>query len=551
MPRGPWQRGPGAYMRQVGAIEEDLRLARAWSTSDPVERIDTHVSWVFRAGDRVLKVKRPVSLGFLDFSTLEARRVACEAEVRLNARLAPDVYHGVRTIVRQADGSHTFGPMLDVGSPVPADVVDFAVEMTRLDESVRMDSLIAARTLEASDVERVAEHVAAFHARCRADEETARFGMPDAVARNVKENFAQTRADLTTYISEPDAAELERRQLGFLTEHGALLEERARAGRVRDGHGDLRLEHVYLLADRNITVLDCIEFSERFRFADVCADVAFLSMDLAWHERVDLAERLLARYAREASDYDLYAVVDFYEAYRAFVRGKIAALLAGDELASPEARGRGAAEARRYFLLALSGARPPLVPASVVVVSGLVAAGKSTVADRVGLELGAPVVDADRTRKQMLGVEPTHTLRDGTWSGAYDRGFTDRVYAEMFRRAAVVLESGRPVVLDASFRSRALRAGAHALATRFGVPFRLVECRAPDELLRARLAERSRGPSVSDARADLFDAFKASWEAIDELRAAEHVVVDTSRDIDATMHVLRRRLDTWPAGLVA
>lgn len=537
----------------MGAIEEDLRLSRAWAAPDaePVERIDTHVSWVFRVQDRVFKLKRPVSLGFLDFSTPGARRSACDAEVLLNSRLAPGVYHGVRGVLRSADGVHSLGPTLAPGAPVPSGVVDFAVEMTRLDETLRMDHLVVSGALGASDVERVAEHVAAFHARCLSNDEIAQYGLPDRVAVNVKENFAQTRGQLETYLRTADANELERRQLGFLRDHGDLLEARARDGRVRDGHGDLRLEHVYLMPDETITVLDCIEFNERFRFADVCADVGFLSMDLAWHERVDLAERLLARYARESNDYDLYSVIDFYEAYRAFVRGKISAMLARDAAAAPEARARGAADARRYFLLALSGARPPLVPASVVVVSGLVAAGKSTLADLLGLEVAAPVIDADRTRKHMLGVAATETATGGTWSGAYDRAFTDRVYEEMMRRGAVVLASGRPIVLDASFRSRALRARARDLARRFDVPFRLVECRAPEEMLRARLLAREHQASVSDARVDLLDAFKASWEPITELSASEHVVVDTSQDIARSMAMLRRRLDMWPAGLVA
>jgi len=542
------------YVGDVGAIQDDLRLPGAWppgAASDAVERIDTHVSWVFRLADRVYKGKRAVALGFLDFTQLESRRAACHAEVALNARLSPRVYLGVRAIVQRADGSHALGAEVAVGAPAGPHTVDFAVEMIRLDERWRADALLEQGTLTTTDVERIADHIAGFHTRCRSDGHTAAFGRPDAISVNVRENFAQTRGRLERYLATGEATELEQRQLAFLRSSSAILDERARGGFVRDGHGDLRLEHVYLLSDGELVVLDCIEFNERFRYADVASDLAFLSMDLAWHGRVDLAERLLARYARASNDYDLYAVVDFYETYRAFVRGKIAAMLATDSLASPDARSRGAAEARRYFVLAATGSRPPLVPASVVVVAGLIASGKSTVADRIGLELAAPVIEADRTRKHMLGVAATRTLPGGTWSGAYDRAFTARVYTEMLRRASVVLASGRPVVLDASFRSRELRMAARGLAREHGVTFRLVECRAPDELLRARLAERTNGPSVSDARVEIFDDFKASFEPVDELRAAEHVVVDTSLPLERTLALLRRRLDTWPAGLVA
>jgi hypothetical protein len=375
--------------------------------------------------------------------------------------------------------------------------------------------------------------------------------MPDAIRVNVVENFEQTRAQVGRFLDPGEAAEIERWQLGFLRERAALFEARVAAGRVRDGHGDLCLEHVYLGPGDAVTVIDCIEFNDRFRCADVCADVAFLSMDLAWHGRVDLAERLLARYARDANDYDLYPLVDFYESNRAYVRAKVATLLAGDEGAPAEVRAREAREARRYFLLALAAERRPLVAPSVVAVGGVIASGKSTVADALAAELGAPVVEADRTRKHLLGVAPTQRVYDGAWQGAYDPAFTERAYAEVLRRAAVVLDSGRPVVLDASFRTAAMRRAARELARARGVPFVFVECRAPREVCRARLAQRAREEGVSDGRLEVFDAFVARWEPVTELPAGEHVVIDTTAPLEVNLAALRRTLDVWPTGLVA
>ena len=492
--------------------------------------ITTHLSLVRVDEHDVWKRKRPLDLGFVDFRTLEARKAACEAEVRLNARLAPDVYLGV-------------APIEEKGA-----IVDWAVHMRRLDDARRADVLLARGTLGHAAIQRVAATIAAFHASARADEETARFGTRDAVSFNVEENFRQTASTIGAYLTDDEARELRDFQRGALRDRAAIFDERVRRGRVRDGHGDLRLEHVYFERPKP-TIIDCIEFADRFRFADVCADVAFLSMDLAAHGRVDLAELFLARYARASNDYDLYELVDFYESYRATVRGKVAAILASDPEADDEARDRAAREARRSFSLALAADRAALLRPSVVAVGGLIATGKSTVAELIAAETSAPIVDADRTRKSMLGVAPTQPLLENAWTGAYDPKLTERVYAEVIRRADVVLRSGRPVVLDASFRSPVMRRAARELAARHGVTFWFVECRAPAEVCRERLTLREREEPVSDGRAAIWDAFAARWEPATEIPDEEHVVLDTTRPEGETLANLRARLSGWPLGL--
>jgi predicted kinase len=359
----------------------------------------------------------------------------------------------------------------------------------------------------------------------------------------VRQNFAQTRPDITRYLTPAEANEIEEWQRGVLTVRADAFAQRIADGRIRDGHGDLRLDQLYLSDAGHVTILDCIEFDERFRHGDVCADVAFLAMDLAWHGRVDLAELLLARYARHADDYDLYALVDFCESYRACVRGKIAALMAHDESAGTAQREHAEAQARRYFLLALSAHRPLLRRPRVIAVGGLIASGKSTIADAIGRALPAPVVDSDRTRKHMLGVQALAPVRDGAWTGGYDLAFTERVYDEVLRRAQVVLASGRPVVLDASFRSAAMRKQAQALAAHFAVPLLLVECTAPASVCRERLAARAAAPSVSDGRLAVFDDFAARFEPIVELPEGQHARLDTTLPEDESLRQLARWLE--------
>lgn len=524
-------------------LKDDLRRPEAYGLPRPnrVELAETHISWVFLLGAEVFKVKKPVDLGFLDFRTMAQRKVACEAEVGLNARLAPDVYRGVVAIRRGEDGRAC------IGGTGP--IVDWAVHMARLPDERRADVLLGGGKLSNEAIEAIATRIAKFHAGARGDPNTARFGTSEAVTTNIEENFAQTRSVIDRYLNPAEADEIVRWQTAFVRGHDSLFAQRIAAGRVRDGHGDLRLEHVYLDPPGSPSIIDCIEFNERFRFADVCADVAFLSMDLAGHGRVDLAERLLACYARESSDFDLYALVDFYESYRAYVRGKVATIVAADDQLDPEARQRAEKDARRYFLLALSADRHSLLLPALVAVGGIIASGKSTIADRIGLEISAPVIDADRTRKAILGVEARHPIHESAWQGAYDPAFTERVYTEVLRRADVVLASGRPVVIDASFRSRAMRQSVQDLARRYNVPFRFAECRAEPSVCRSRLASRARESGVSDGRLEIFDAFCARFEPVVEMSPDDHVVLDTTRSLEHAVTTLRTHLDVWPPGL--
>jgi aminoglycoside phosphotransferase family enzyme len=271
---------------------------------------ETHISEVFLTRENVYKVKKPVQLGFLDFSTLERRKAFCEAEVKLNRRLAPSVYRGVVPVTQRGKGPHKLGG--------EGPIVDYAVEMKRLPDSDAADVRLRNGRLERGDLQRIAVQLADFHRRARCDEETSRFGTPEAIASNVIENFEQTRSSAPRFLPAAELEALERWQREFLERERPRFEARIAAQRVRDGHGDLRLEHCYLDATGGVEIIDCIEFNERFRYGDVCADLAFLAMDLTWHERPDLSEALLAFYASLTDDHDLYGVVDFYESYRAY-----------------------------------------------------------------------------------------------------------------------------------------------------------------------------------------------------------------------------------------
>ncbi len=530
--------------RMVDDLLRELR-ERAREKGDPREvcLVETHISWVL-LGPEVYKIKKPVTLPFLDFGAFEAREQACRNEVRINRRLAPRTYLGVAPIRRRADGRFTLR--------AEGAIAEWAVHMNRLDDARRADVLLARAGLGRKQIDALAISLATFHADSPSSPKIARAGSPQAIQRNVVDNFTSLRGAVPEIVSEDALCEIERWQLAFLRGHRDLFEQRMLDGSIRDGHGDLRLEHVFLRSGRDdFEVIDGIEFDDRYRYADVCADVAFLAMDLARLGRVDLAERFVAVYARAANDFDLYRMLDFYESYRACVRAKISvstALAAGtSDLVSERAR----AEARRYLLLAQSARRRSLLEPVFIAVAGGIASGKSTLAERLGEELSAPVIDADRTRKFLLGLAPTeHTAATSAWQGAYDPEFSRRVYAEVLRRAGVVLSSGRPVIVDASFRTAEARAEARAVALANNVPFRLLECVAPESVCRARLEARDRASNVSDATVDVLKAFGSSFEPITELGPTEHFRIATTGSIEASIDQAKREVATWPQGLV-
>jgi aminoglycoside phosphotransferase family enzyme/predicted kinase len=487
--------------------------------------VETHLSRVYIRGDDVFKTKRNVRFSFVDFSTVEARQRACEAEVTLNRRLAPEVYQGVVAIVCPPGGELRIVPPAALA---PTEVGTWAVHMRRLDASSRGDTLLSEGRLGSAEITDIAGMLCRFHAACRSDAETARFGAEDVLRGNVEENFRELAALLPRYLSAEEAARLSGYQRGFLDKRQGLLARRVREGQVRDGHGDLRLEHLYRRADGGFFAIDCIEFNDRFRYADVALDLAFLAMDLHLHGRADLAELLLAAYARESFDYELYALVDFYVSYRAVVRAKVSAFLAADAAVTEQARARGQSEAERAFALALKVAAPVRPTPRLVVCSGQMASGKSTVARALGERLSVPVVSADRIRKHLLHVDPLTPRHEAPFRGSYSEEITDQVYAALRQHAEVVLRSGRSVLLDATYRARDERSEVLALAERLAVPVLFIECSVPREVSLQRLKKRAECPSESDGRIEIFDAVALTYQATSEIAPHCHLALNTA-----------------------
>ena len=500
-----------------GSIE-DLGRPAAWADVASVGRIETHVSVLFFAGERVYKVKKPVDLGFLDFTTLERRRYFCEEEVRLNARLAPGVCLGVVPITAGPDGR------LRVGG-APDDAVEWAVEMRRLPAHRMLAALLEHGAVDNAEMNGLAELLAGFHADAATGEGVDEHGSPAAIRADIEQNFEQLapftaqpgeRSESGVSVLTPaQLAFLRERADAFLRERAPLLEERVRRGRIREGHGDLHADNICYL-ERGPIVYDRIEFSKHLRCTDVACDLAFLAMDVEHRGFPAFAGYLVKRYAALSGDEALRELMGFYKGYRAIVRAKVAALTASDPMRGEERARALAAEARSYVHLAVSYE----LPAVLLLLCGLPAAGKSWLSPALAAPLRATELSSDTRRKVLAGLRPDERASAAVDTGLYTPEARRRTYRSLLDDTVSALRSGRSVVVDATFTRREQRTPFVDAAARLGVPFVLCHLQADERAVRERLAARAADPrAVSDAGWEVYLRARASFEPPDELPA--------------------------------
>ena len=493
-----------------------------------VDLIETHVSWVFLAGDRVVKVKRPVAYPFVDFRDLASRHRSCQDEVRLNRRLTDGVYLDVVPIIATANGVRVSGS----GEPV-----EWATLMRRLPAAGMLDAMLRADTAPADLGSRLANRLIPFHrdrcASCGTGPDTAA-----AATQIVTDNLAEL-TPFTPVFRGPGQFDLVAAAMrGFIAEGAALLEQRAADGWIREGHGDLRCEHICLETDGATQVFDCVEFNQDLRCADVASDLAFLLMDLTRFEAEDAANALQVAY-RAAGMNLPDGLLRLYWAHRALVRAKVACLKLA---ATDEERTALAMKAADYLDLATSAALT--VRPALIVMTGLSGTGKSTVARRLARALGAPLFASDVVRKQLAGVAGA---APAAWQGGiYRPEQTAATYDRLFALAGEQLAAGKPAVLDAAFLTAGQRAGAAALAARDAVPLLVVETICDEAEVAARLAARSAaGTSPSDATLATYRQQRAALDAAPPPlpAGALAVQVDTSGglpiSLDPVFSVLR------------
>ncbi len=508
---------------------------------DDIELVkETHLSVVFIGRRHVFKVKKAVHFAFVNYSTLAMRFEAAKQELLLNRRTTINMYRGLAFLKRVGDLFIWAGPSSLDGEPPAFSFDEVAVVMRRIDEGHTLSSLLEKDTPNdslSSKLRKLSSQLADFHKQHVV--KTAGSSYITGVAQWMRDNISE----LTPIVENkwcPETTKVAFQHVArfteeFLSSHLGMLGERYREGRVADGHGDLRLDHICFepssQAQSDIQIFDCVEFNRDLRVNDGASEIGFLSMNLDFKWRVDLAHIVEQTYAHENSDKGFFDILSGFKTYRALVRAKVHAIRLDQlEMKSSEWESE-VCKVVDYLALASRYTLGVFTPV-LYVVCGIMGTGKSTVARIIQRLLHAPHLNSDVIRKTIVAAQSVSNVsREADYAqGLYSHENTRKTYREMLHQAEGLLLRGNPVILDATFGSRNYREAASAIAERTGARMLLIECVSPKEETLRRLKVRfDEGRDVSDARPELYDAQALQWEPVDQRECPQRHTIDTSR----------------------
>lgn len=493
-----------------------LRDSRCYS--HPVSHlhvVETHASWVILTGEHAYKIKKPVDLGFLDYSTLAKRRAACREELRLNRILAPELYLDVVPVT----GSIA-EPVMNGSGPA----LEYAVHMRQFDQRCELDNLLEAGKLEAQDMDALADHIAAFHLSTPVAAPASPYGHAGDIHQAALDNFSV----IARYLAIQPGSELDRQMtwthLEYRT-HAGFMDARRERGFVRECHGDLHLANL-MKYHGSILAFDRIEFSGPLRWLDVMNDCAFLVMDLLFRGRRDLAWRFLNGYLQHTGDYAGLGLLRYYMVYRALVRAKVA-LLRRAQMPDTAQGDASLRDAQRYIALAteISERSDPFL----ILTHGFSGSGKTWLSERLMTAWPAIRLRSDIERKRLHGLRPDQTSRSGAGAGIYAEKSTRETYQHLAALAETVCKAGYAVIVDAAFLQRRQRDMFRALADRLDVRVAIVDCVAPPGVLQSRIARRLAGATdASEADAGVLALQLESAQPLDADELPIAVKVETS-----------------------
>ena len=497
-------------------------------SGENVECIETHANWILLAGQRAWKIKKAVDLGFLDFSTLERRAHFCREELRLNRRLAPDLYLEVATI----HGSPEAPGFGESGNPI-----EYAVVMRRMDPDQRLDRRLERGELARDELDPLARDIAAFHRDLVPADPDSTHGRPDQLRGFMEDNFRVCGE----HLSGEDA----KRLAGICSRGRRLfdrleprLDQRRQEGHVRECHGDLHLGNL-IRHEGRVRAFDCIEFDPELRWVDTASEISFLLMDLRFRGRADLAARWLDRYLEWTGDHAAWPLLSHYQSYLAMVRCKVALLAAAQHGHESTAGRKQRDQARRY----LETAGRALAPGRgcIILTHGLSGSGKSHVSGELLEQLDALRLRSDIERKRLFGLEPLDRSHSQTGAGLYTAGATEKTFDHLCEKAAGLAGAGCRVIVDATFLRRDLRDRFRRAASSRGLAFAILHVDAPRAVLESRVSARnSEGRDASEAGLEVLADQIRHMEPLDDPERALSLRVDTSEPVDAA--VLARQL---------
>jgi aminoglycoside phosphotransferase family enzyme/predicted kinase len=517
------------------AYVQALKRAGAYpSAPGSVELVQTHISYVFLAGDEVFKLKKPIDLGFANFTTLERRREACEAEVRLNRRGCPgNIYIGVETVTRAGNRYRIGGE---------GEVVDYAVHMKRLPADRMMDRLLERGAVDVGLIGRVAARLTELHEQADRGPHVTAVGGPETHLRDWRDSLVDMERYAGRTLSRKRFETIRDYAEGTIARESGFMQQREDEGWVRDCHGDLRSDAVCFdeSVPGGICIYDCIEFNERFRYIDTALDAAFLGMDLDYRGHPDLSDLFIGLYAAAIGDKTLPLLLHFYKSFRAVVRGKVESYLLDDPGVPAKQKTAARRRARAYFELAEGYARRRPFRGAVLV-TGPSGTGKSVVAGALAARLGAALLSTDVVRMELFGKR--EGARDALGEGRYTPESREQVYDAMLSQAGAFLAQGRPVVLDGTYITKVRRAPVVATVRAAKAPLLVIECSAPDAVVRHRQEQRqAESWTASEGRYDVYQQQKRETEPADEVSERERLALDTTQELGSMLTLITDKL---------
>ena len=489
----------------TATLIESLQTAAAFPHAvGPIEIHETHISWVVLAGPFAYKIKKPVNLGFVDFTELSQRRFFCEEELRLNRRLAPDLYLDVLPICGTEQALRVGGP----GTPI-----EWCVRMRRFEQDCLLSRVLARGLLTSTQIDSLARQIVEFHASIPVASADSPFGTQAAVAEPIRANFTHLAPvdsaadrDLVERLRDWCETELERLE--------GVLAARKRDGFIRECHGDMHLGNMILDNDR-ITIFDCIEFNESLRWIDVMSELAFCTMDLEDHRRPDFAWRFLNTALEWSGDYAGLRVFPLYFTYRALVRAKVAQIRRTQPALSTDEMREASNAVSNYLHLAGRSLRSR--PQFLAITHGLSGSGKTWGTQAILERCGAIRLRSDVERKRLAGLGPLAKTSSAIASGLYSPEFSRRTFARLADLGPMIVGAGFPVILDATFLRRAEREQFRALAESLGVSFVILDFPADEATCRERIRRRSQEKAdASEATEDVLDRQLALREPLSD-----------------------------------
>ncbi len=492
--------------------------------------VETHISWVILTGPYAYKLKKPVDLGFLNFSTLDRRKHYCEEEIRLNARLAPDLYLDVVSINGAPEQ-----PVLNGDGPV----LDYAVKMREFNPDQELDKLLARDELTAEHIRLLAEKVADFHQHIAVADSTSPYGTPDRILDPMIENLDQIQAlatDHATLLQLQGVRDWTRRSWQA---HKPTLELRKASGYIRECHGDLHLHNI-ALDYGNILIFDCIEFNPNLYWIDVASEIAFTAMDLEDRGQPALAWEFLNRYLQLTGDYDGVDVLRLYLVYRAMVRAKVDCIRAHQHDIRPTEQQQILIEFQSYLTQADRYCNPD--KPVLVITHGLSGSGKTSIAHELAVQAGAFHIRSDIERKRLSGLGETQRSGSSVNSGIYTREMSEKTYTRLADIAEKIIRAGYTVIVDAAFLSIAQRRPFTELANRLDRTYFILDCQAPTTELKSRITARDRtGTDASEANLLVLAHQLQTAQELDDQERANSIAIDTTIPLDFSAVLSRLR----------